>query len=123
MAHEKFFLRFHLLVLSFIVSMFFLILSPSLISVLLGWDGLGVTSYLLVIYFNRRKSFNAGFITAMTNRVGDCFILIVIALLLQEGQWNLFLTRTTASQAPVYLITILFGLAAMTKRAQVPFSA
>jgi len=29
----------------------FLIISPNVISILLGWDGLGLVSYLLVIYY------------------------------------------------------------------------
>lgn len=80
MAGEIFFLRFHLLVLSFIISIILLILSPHLIRILLGWDGLGVTSYLLVIYFQRTKSFNAGLITALTNRIGDVLLLIRVGL-------------------------------------------
>ena len=47
---EKFFSRFIFLVFIFIMSIFLLILSPNIISLLLGWDGLGVTSYLLVIF-------------------------------------------------------------------------
>jgi NADH-ubiquinone oxidoreductase chain 5 len=43
--------RFILLVLMFVVSMMFLIVSPNIISILLGWDGLGLVSYLLVIYY------------------------------------------------------------------------
>ena len=77
---EKYFTRFHTLVLLFIGSIFMLIFSPSVISVLLGWDGLGVTSFLLVIYFFRTKSLNAGLLTALTNRIGDCLILTALAL-------------------------------------------
>ena len=80
MVGEKYFIRFHLLVLRFIGSMFMLIFRPTLIRVLLGWDGLGVTSFLLVIYFFRKKSLNAGLLTALTNRIGDCLILRAIAL-------------------------------------------
>ncbi len=80
MAAEKFFSRFHILVATFIFSILLLILRPNLISILIGWDGLGVSSYLLVIYFNRTKSFNAGILTALSNRVGDCLILIAISL-------------------------------------------
>jgi len=38
------------LVLIFVVSVMFLIVSPNVISILLGWDGLGLVSYLLVIH-------------------------------------------------------------------------
>jgi NADH-ubiquinone oxidoreductase chain 5 len=84
-AQEKFFIRFHILVLIFVVSMLLLIISPNLITILLGWDGLGVTSYLLVIYFQRTKSANAGIITALTNRIGDVLILLAIGRLASRG--------------------------------------
>ena len=77
-SSEIFFRRFIGIVLRFVFSMFLLILSPNIISLLLGWDGLGVTSYLLVIFYQRKKSYNAGMITAMTNRLGDVGILICI---------------------------------------------
>ena len=122
MSQEKFFLRFHLLVFSFIVSMVLLILSPNLVRVLLGWDGLGVTSYLLVIYFQRAKSYNAGIITALTNRIGDVLILRSIGMLSFMGSWNYGITRLRNTEA-IFLPMALLVLAACTKRAQIPFSA
>jgi len=124
MSAEKHFMRFHLLVISFVLSMLLLITSPNLVRLLLGWDGLGVTSYLLVIYFQRTKSFNAGLLTALTNRIGDVLILFSIALLLGLGRWN-FQTWAHASTHKTSLgrCVFLLLLAARTKRAQVPFSA
>lgn len=71
--------RFILLVLIFVLSMIFLIISPNLISILLGWDGLGLVSYLLVIYYQNVKSYNAGMLTALSNRIGDVALLLAIA--------------------------------------------
>lgn len=71
--------RFILLVLMFVLSMMLLIIRPNLISILLGWDGLGLVSYCLVIYYQNVKSYNAGIITALSNRVGDVALLIAIA--------------------------------------------
>lgn len=85
MELEKFFARFNSLVLLFVASMFLLILSPSLIRILLGWDGLGLTSYLLVIYFQRPKSYNAGLLTALSNRVGDGLLLLAIVAAIPRG--------------------------------------
>ena len=79
MANEKFFSRFLFLVLSFVCRILLLILRPNSIRILLGWDGLGVTSYLLVIYYQRNKSYNAGIITALTNRLGDVGLLLCLA--------------------------------------------
>jgi NADH-ubiquinone oxidoreductase chain 5 len=60
-------------------------LRPNLIRLLLGWDGLGVTSYLLVVFYQRNKSYNAGILTAITNRLGDVGLLVSISLLLFLG--------------------------------------
>ena len=48
--------RFILLVLMFVVSIMFLIVSSNVISILLGWDGLGLVSFLLVIYIRAGES-------------------------------------------------------------------
>lgn len=98
-----------------------LVVSPNLISLLLGWDGLGVTSFLLVIYFNSHKSLNAGMVTAITNRIGDCLILVAIALLLPTASKNLFLYGDGRVLSGA--LSLLLVVAATTKRAQMPFSA
>lgn len=48
--------RFIMLLLMFVVSIMFLFDSPNVISILLGWNGLGLVSYLLVIYYQNVKS-------------------------------------------------------------------
>ena len=87
-SSEVFFRRFILIVILFVISIYLLILSPNIIRLLLGWDGLGVTSYLLVIFYQRKKSYNAGIITAITNRLGDVGILICIGLFFLLGDWT-----------------------------------
>ena len=121
MRMEKYSVRFHILVARFVVSIYLLILSPHLVSVLVGWDGLGITSYLLVIYFQSRKSFNAGYLTAISNRVGDSLILISIGVMASQGEW--LFGSTSLVQANLGQGTVLVLLAAITKRAQIPFSA
>ncbi len=107
--------------LSFILSIWILILSPNFIRILLGWDGLGVTSYLLVIYYQRAKSYSAGILTALTNRLGDVGLLIIIGLLAHSGRWSFFYKRGLLNLPS--LLTILLILTAATKRAQIPFSS
>jgi len=85
MKGDKFIQRFSNLVLLFVLSMNLLIFIPSLICLLLGWDGLGIVSFVLVIYYQNPKSLAAGIITALINRVGDVIILLSIALLLNSG--------------------------------------
>ena len=59
--------RFILLVVMFVFSIMLLIIRPNLIRILLGWDGLGLVSYCLVIYYQNIKSYNAGILTALRN--------------------------------------------------------
>ena len=120
---DKFFIRFILLVYLFVVSIVFLILSPNIISILLGWDGLGLVSYCLVIYYQNVKSSNAGIITILSNRVGDVAILIRIAWILNFGGWNFFYLQFMFKNFDSKVVLWLVILAAITKRAQIPFSA
>nr|YP_010952414.1 NADH dehydrogenase subunit 5 [Pseudabris hingstoni]WMQ52508.1 NADH dehydrogenase subunit 5 [Pseudabris hingstoni] len=116
--------RFILLVVMFVLSMMLLIISPNLISILLGWDGLGLVSYCLVIYYQNVKSFNAGMITALTNRIGDVALLMSIAWMLNFGSWNyVFYLEEMKSSFYMVVITVLVILAALTKSAQIPFSS
>nr|UJI65707.1 NADH dehydrogenase subunit 5 [Glossina austeni] len=116
--------RFIMLVLMFVFSMMLLIISPNLISILLGWDGLGLVSYCLVIYFQNVKSFNAGMITALSNRIGDVALLLSIAWMLNYGSWNyIFYLDVMKNDYFMVLIGSLIMLAAMTKSAQIPFSS
>nr|YP_054490.1 NADH dehydrogenase subunit 5 [Periplaneta fuliginosa]BAD32636.1 NADH dehydrogenase subunit 5 [Periplaneta fuliginosa] len=116
--------RFILLVLMFVLSMMFLIISPNLISILLGWDGLGLVSYCLVIYYQNIKSYNAGMLTALSNRIGDVCLLMAIAWMLNFGSWNyIYYLELLKGSFEMEIISFLVVLAAMTKSAQIPFSS
>ncbi|BFM98436.1 NADH dehydrogenase subunit 5 (mitochondrion) [Sergentomyia squamirostris] len=116
--------RFIILVLLFVGSMMLLIISPNLISILLGWDGLGLVSYCLVIYFQNVKSYNAGMLTALSNRLGDVAFLLAIAWMLNYGSWNyIYYLDLMKSDMEMLVIGSLIMLAAMTKSAQIPFSS
>nr|WHM51635.1 NADH dehydrogenase subunit 5 [Comatermes perfectus] len=116
--------RFILLVLLFVLSMMFLIISPNMISILLGWDGLGLVSYCLVIYYQNVSSYNAGMLTVLSNRVGDVALLMVIAWMINFGSWNyIYYLDFLYNSFEMNLISLLVVLAAMTKSAQIPFSS
>nr|DAC76838.1 TPA_asm: NADH dehydrogenase subunit 5 [Pseudomyrmex peperi] len=108
--------RFYLLVLMFIISMILMILSPNLISILVGWDGLGLVSYCLVIYYNNYSSYNSGMVTVLSNRVGDVGILMSIGLMSSYGSWSIYILDDSL------LIMSFVLIGAMTKSAQIPFS-
>nr|YP_010946408.1 NADH dehydrogenase subunit 5 [Haplosymploce aurantiaca]WGO57126.1 NADH dehydrogenase subunit 5 [Haplosymploce aurantiaca] len=116
--------RFIYLVLLFVMSMMFLIISPNMISILLGWDGLGLVSYCLVIYYQNVKSYNAGMLTALSNRVGDVALLMVIAWMMNYGSWNyIYYLDCMKGSFEMEFIAFMVVLAGMTKSAQIPFSS
>nr|AFQ62273.1 NADH dehydrogenase subunit 5 [Haliplus flavicollis] len=116
--------RFIMLVLLFVMSMMLLIISPNLMSILLGWDGLGLVSYCLVIYYQSVKSYNAGMITALMNRIGDVMLLIAISWMLNYGSWNyIFYLDFMKNDLFMQIIAFLVLIAGMTKSAQIPFSS
>nr|ARI43895.1 NADH dehydrogenase subunit 5 [Harmonia axyridis] len=116
--------RFIMLVFMFVLSMLLMILSPNLISILLGWDGLGLVSYCLVIYYQNVKSYSAGMLTALSNRVGDAMLMISIAWMMNFGSWNFMLyIDYYYSDKSMMIVGLLIIIAALTKSAQIPFSA
>nr|WGT89465.1 NADH dehydrogenase subunit 5 [Sclomina guangxiensis] len=115
--------RFYFLVLMFVLSMMMMIVSPNLMSILIGWDGLGLVSYCLVIYFQNYKSYSAGMLTVLTNRIGDVAILLAIAWMMNFGSWHyIFYVSVWDNTWGVYLV-LLIVLAGFTKSAQIPFSS
>lgn len=116
--------RFIVLVLLFVFSILMLILSPNLIRILLGWDGLGLISYCLVIYYQNVKSYNAGMLTALSNRLGDVAFLLAIAWILNYGSWNfIFYLELIKLDTEMGVVALFIVFAAITKSAQIPFSS
>lgn len=109
---------FILILFFFVVSMLFLVFRPNLLSLLLGWDGLGLVSYLLVVYYRRFSSSVAGILTFFLNRIGDVFFLFRISLLAVVGSLD-FLNFKDVS----FLLRVALLLTFITKRAQFPFSS
>nr|YP_010034082.1 NADH dehydrogenase subunit 5 [Lasius spathepus]QOW83450.1 NADH dehydrogenase subunit 5 [Lasius spathepus] len=117
MEGEVFLNRFIKLVILFILSMVLMIISPNLISILFGWDGLGLISYCLVIFYQNYMAFNSGLITVLCNRIGDIGLLMSISLMFMYGSWSMFMLEWNKK-----LILLMILLAVITKSAQIPFS-
>ena len=116
--------RFIIIIFIFVISIIIIIIRPNLVRILLGWDGLGLVSYCLVIYYQNVKSSSAGIVTAITNRVGDVILLIAISWILNYGRWNfIFYLDYIKNDYYIGLISLLVIVAAITKRAQIPFSS
>lgn len=114
---DKFIPRFISLVISFVFAICLLVVIPNILTILIGWDGLGLRSYLLVLYYQTPKSQRAALITAITNRLGDIFILFTISWSINT-HWLPLIPWSSPSHSIVALIIIV---AAITKSAQYPF--
>ena len=88
LKQEKFYKSFHITLALFVASIIVLVTRPNFLTLLVGWDGLGLRSFLLVMFYANPKSLNARLITFFSNRVGDRIILVLIFLLL--GKISLF---------------------------------
>nr|AML25608.1 NADH dehydrogenase subunit 5 [Staphylinidae sp. BMNH 1274668] len=116
--------RFILMIFLFVMSMMLMIMSLNLLSILIGWDGLGLISYCLVIYYQNIKSNNSGMVTALSNRIGDVMLLMSIAWMLNYGSWNfIFYLEFMKNDIYMTVISYMVMLAAFTKSAQIPFSS
>nr|UJY97327.2 NADH dehydrogenase subunit 5 [Psephenothrips eriobotryae] len=107
------------LIFLFVISMMMLILSLNIMSILIGWDGLGLVSYILIIFFQSDKSKNSGMLTLMLNRIGDVLIIFSSWILFMKGGMN-FLFYYNISYNFIIMFIII---CAMTKSAQIPFSS
>nr|YP_010561796.1 NADH dehydrogenase subunit 5 [Ammothea clausi]UYX57743.1 NADH dehydrogenase subunit 5 [Ammothea clausi] len=120
MQSEKFTLRFVFLLLLFVLSMLMLIYSGNLITILLGWDGLGLVSFLLVMFYMNKSSLSGSLLTVLTNRVGDISLILSIVMLMNFGSFSYMYMLMDYKWI---LIMLLIMVSAMTKSAQMPFSA
>nr|YP_010735565.1 NADH dehydrogenase subunit 5 [Artemia sorgeloosi]UZP16840.1 NADH dehydrogenase subunit 5 [Artemia tibetiana]WEL32385.1 NADH dehydrogenase subunit 5 [Artemia sorgeloosi] len=118
MSEEVFMGRFMHMLLGFILSMILLIVSSDGLSLMLGWDGLGITSYLLIMFYKNYVSSSSGMITVLSNRVGDVLILWSLGLMFYSKSWDyVFLSYFSSS------VMVFFIVSSFTKSAQLPFSA
>ncbi len=108
--------RFLFFTISFVSSIVFFIFGRSIFALLIGWDGLGVTSFFLVLFFQNSSSWRARMKTALTNRLGDGFLIIVFSNLILRN--NVFIEKIFFLPLTFVLLLIL---GRFTKRAQFPF--
>ncbi|MGA2405095.1 MAG: NADH-quinone oxidoreductase subunit L [Syntrophobacteraceae bacterium] len=114
----------------FMFSMITLILADNFLLMFLGWEGVGVCSYLLIAFwFSDLANAVAGKKAFITNRVGDFFfavgMLLLVTYLGAHGMWSLkfsdvFSNAYLLSPNLITLICILFFLGCTAKSAQIP---
>jgi NADH-quinone oxidoreductase subunit L len=130
MAHDEDYARFFTYMNLFVLAMLTLVLADNLLMMFVGWEGVGLCSYLLIGFwysdaafaYNGRKAF-------ITTRLGDLGfilgILTIVAVVSSHGVWTLnfvelkqhagLFTATTATAA-----CLLLFMGATGKSAQLP---
>ena len=109
--------RFYWLVFLFVVSIVLLVFSPRLFSVVLGWDGLGMTSFLLVCFYDDIISLFSRMVVFLANRFGDAILLLSFYWFISLGDLVYFYLDFGFS----FGLSFLYFLVFFTKRAQFPF--
>jgi len=131
MEHEGGYYRFFSYLNLFMFFMLTLVLSSSYLLMFVGWEGVGLASYLLIGFFLTKDSAaNAGKKAFIVNRIGDFGFLIAMFLMFQKfGSLNFSDVFSKASSLPVEsaggvgiltAIALLLMLGATGKSAQVP---
>lgn len=128
MRGEEGYSRFFAYTNLFIASMLFLVLGNDLLFVYLGWEGVGLCSYLLIgFYYQQSKNGAAAMKAFIVTRVGDVFLAIGLFILYQQlGTLNIQTILTLAPEKmaagswPVTLAALMLLGGAVGKSAQLP---
>ena len=104
----------------FIISMLFVVNISNLFYVMLGWDGLGLVSFFLIVYYQNSSSIMSGIFTLLMNRIGDGFFLVAIVFRFFFSSYSFPFYRIFSDEM---VFTLFLVLAFMTKRAIFPFSS
>src|SRR4051812_25409703 len=85
MAHEGGYYRFFSYLNLFMFFMLVLVLANNYLLMFVGWEGVGLASYLLIgFYFTRDSAAKAGMKAFIANRIGDFGFLIALFLLIKH---------------------------------------
>ena len=129
MAHEGGYYRFFGYLNLFMFSMLVLVLADNYLMMFVGWEGVGLCSYLLIgFYFLRKSASDAGNKAFIVNRIGDAaFLLGVMLTGVTFGTLDFHSITTTvrnpsfhAGSGVITAICILLFIGAMGKSAQIP---
>jgi NADH-quinone oxidoreductase subunit L len=127
MAHDKGFARYFAYLNLFLFFMLLLVLGANLIVLFVGWEGVGLASYLLIgFWFEDPEKTAAGIKAFVVNRVGDAgFVVAAFLIYIHAGSFdfpavNAYFSTPAPSPAVTTTIGLLLLLGACGKSAQIP---
>jgi NADH-quinone oxidoreductase subunit L len=125
MAHEGGYYRFFAYLNLFMFFMLTLVLASNYLLLFVGWEGVGLCSYLLIgFYFDKKFATDAGNKAFIVNRIGDFgFSLAMFLIVRQFGTLDfgtVFSKAPGASETTLTTIGLLLMLGAAGKSAQIP---
>jgi NADH-quinone oxidoreductase subunit L len=128
MAHEEGYWRFFAYLNLFMFFMLTLVLAEDFLLMFVGWEGVGLASYLLIgFYFLRQSAADAGKKAFILNRVGDFgFVLAMLLMVAHFGSLSYSKVFGAIAQHPemqggfLTAIALLLVLGATGKSAQIP---
>jgi len=128
MAHEDGYWRYFSYLNLFLFFMTTLVLAENYLLMFVGWEGVGLASYLLIgFYYEKKSAADAGKKAFVVNRIGDFgFLLGMFLLLSQFGSLSFFQIGTNLTANPALQGGILTAIAlclvvgACGKSAQIP---
>nr|QGA74349.1 NADH dehydrogenase subunit 5 [Monilinia fructicola] len=121
MSHDPHNQRFFSYLSLFTFMMIVLVTANNFLLMFVGWEGVGICSYLLVSFWFTRIAANQSSISALlTNRVGDCFLTVgMFAILWSFDYATVFSLAPFVSENIVTIIGICLLIGAMAKSSQV----
>jgi NADH:ubiquinone oxidoreductase subunit 5 (subunit L)/multisubunit Na+/H+ antiporter MnhA subunit len=82
MSHDPFFVKFFSYLSLFVFFMLFLVTSDNFLQLFIGWEGVGLCSFLLIsFWYTRFLAVKAAVKAMLVNRIADVFFIIAIIYL------------------------------------------
>ncbi len=127
MSHDEGFGKFFAFLNLFLFFMLLLVMGSNYVIMFIGWEGVGLCSYLLIGFWNKNTNYNNAARKAfIMNRIGDLGFLLGIFLIIQNFGTVEYIAvfekaaGLSVGNAAVVAITLLLFVGAMGKSAQIP---
>ncbi|SFH78915.1 NADH-quinone oxidoreductase subunit L [Halpernia frigidisoli] len=127
MSHDKGFYKFFTYLNLFIFSMLLLVMGSNYLILFIGWEGVGVCSYLLIGFWYKNEDYGKAARKAfIMNRIGDLALLVGIFVIAQQMNAIDYMTvsqnaaKFELNSPVVVFITLSLFIGAIGKSAQIP---